>query len=37
MVDKYVDGVVIVVNGWVFDGEDLFWLWDVCFEYFEKI
>ncbi len=35
MVDKKGAGVVIAVNGQVPDGEDLSWLWDVCFEHFE--
>ncbi len=32
MVDRDAPGVVISVNGQVPDGEDLSWLWDVCFE-----
>ncbi|QYR17778.1 Mur ligase family protein [Corynebacterium glutamicum] len=37
MVDRTADGLVIVVNGQVADGEDLSWLWDVRFEDFENL
>ena len=37
MVDRTADGLVIVVNGQVADGEDLSWLWDVRFEAFEEL